>query len=85
MVHERYKQRFSASESGRAVGTNLESGPNLPVRATPLGAVDGSQDASDMRGSMVFYRPGVKCVTDFFDCIESVMACNFKRQQELLN
>ncbi|NLY99884.1 MAG: helix-turn-helix transcriptional regulator [Pirellulaceae bacterium] len=38
----------------------------------------------DKRGQMVFYRLRVKCVMDFFDCIESVMACNLKRQQELL-
>ena len=38
----------------------------------------------DKRGQMVFYRLRVKCGMEFFGCIESVMACNLKRQQELL-
>lgn len=38
----------------------------------------------EKRGQMVFYRLRVKCVLNFFDCIESVMACNAKSQQELL-
>ena len=38
----------------------------------------------EKRGSMVYYRLRVKCVLDFFECVESVMACNVKSQQELL-
>ena len=38
----------------------------------------------DKRGSQVYYQLRVKCVLNFFDCIESVMACNAKSQQELL-
>jgi len=38
----------------------------------------------EKRGSMVFYRLRVKCVLDFFDCVESVIQCNVKSQQELL-
>lgn len=38
----------------------------------------------EKRGQMVFYRLRVKCVLSFFDCIESVMACNVTSQQELL-
>jgi len=37
------------------------------------------------RGQMVYYSLCVKCVLSFFDCIESVMECNAKSQQELLN
>jgi len=33
---------------------------------------------------MVFYRLRVKCILDFFGCIESVLECNAKEQQELL-
>ena len=40
--------------------------------------------ADEKRGQMVYYRLRVKCVLNFFDCIESVMACNAKSQQELL-
>ena len=38
----------------------------------------------EKRGQMVFYRLRVKCVLNFFQCIESVLACNAKDQQELL-
>ncbi|MBN1912398.1 MAG: helix-turn-helix transcriptional regulator [Pirellulales bacterium] len=38
----------------------------------------------EKRGQMVFYRLRVKCVMDFFDCIESVLACNARSQQALL-
>ena len=38
----------------------------------------------EKRGQMVFYRLRVKCILSFFDCVELVMACNAKSQQELL-
>jgi DNA-binding transcriptional ArsR family regulator len=38
----------------------------------------------EKRGSMVYYRLRVKCILNFFDCVESVMACNARSQQELL-
>lgn len=38
----------------------------------------------EKRGQMVYYRLRVKCLKNFFDCIESVMACNAKTQQELM-
>jgi ArsR family transcriptional regulator len=38
----------------------------------------------EKRGQMVFYRLRVKCLLNFFDCIENVMACNAQSQQELL-
>jgi ArsR family transcriptional regulator len=40
--------------------------------------------ADQKRGQMVYYRLRVECLLGFFDCVESVMACNAKRQQELL-
>ena len=30
----------------------------------------------EKRGSMVYYRLRVKCIMDFFRCVESVLACN---------
>lgn len=36
------------------------------------------------RGSMVYYHLRVKCLPNFFGCIESVMECNAKHQQQLL-
>jgi len=38
----------------------------------------------EKRAQMVFYRLRVQCLLSFFECIESVMACNAKRQQELM-
>ncbi len=38
----------------------------------------------EKRGSMVFYRLRVKCVLNFFQCVESVMKCNARQQQEML-
>jgi DNA-binding transcriptional ArsR family regulator len=38
----------------------------------------------EKRGSMVYYRLRVKCIVNFFGCIESVMECNARDQQEWL-
>ena len=38
----------------------------------------------DKRGAQVYYRLRVRCVLDFFECVESVMKCNAKDQQRLL-
>lgn len=38
----------------------------------------------EKRGQMVFYRLRVQCIMNFFECIESVIACNARSQQELL-
>jgi DNA-binding transcriptional ArsR family regulator len=38
----------------------------------------------EKRGSMVYYRLRVCCVTEFFGCVESVLESNAKKQQELL-
>lgn len=38
----------------------------------------------EKRGTTVYYRLQVQCIMNFFECIESVMACNAKSQQELL-
>jgi ArsR family transcriptional regulator len=37
------------------------------------------------RGSMVYYRLRVTCVLKFFGCLESVLECNARDQQELLS
>ena len=37
----------------------------------------------EKRGKMVFYRLRVACISGFFDCIESVVACNAQKQSEL--
>ncbi len=38
----------------------------------------------DKRGAMVYYRLRVKCVLNFFECIEAVMECNAKDRLEML-
>jgi len=38
----------------------------------------------DKRGTTVYYRLRVQCITNFFECVESVLACNARSQQELL-
>jgi len=39
----------------------------------------------EKRGAMVYYRLRVKCIPNFFGCIESVIECNVKEQQGLLS
>jgi DNA-binding transcriptional ArsR family regulator len=36
------------------------------------------------RGAQVYYTLRVRCVLDFFECVESVMACNVKERMKLL-
>ena len=38
----------------------------------------------EKRGSMVFYRLRVKCILNFFNCVESVLECNADAQRKLL-
>ncbi|MCX7425336.1 MAG: metalloregulator ArsR/SmtB family transcription factor [Planctomycetia bacterium] len=38
----------------------------------------------EKRGAQVYYRLRVRCVLDFFECVESVMKCNASDQQKLL-
>lgn len=38
----------------------------------------------DKRGTTVYYRVRCPCVTDFFDCVETVLRRNMKDQQRIL-
>jgi len=38
----------------------------------------------EKRGSQVYYRLRIKCATNFFECVESVIRCNIQQQQELM-
>ena len=38
----------------------------------------------EKRGAQVYYRLRVRCVMDFFECVESVMKCNARNQHNLL-
>jgi DNA-binding transcriptional ArsR family regulator len=60
-------------------------GTDMSTVSRHLAVLKGAGLVEDeKRGQMVYYRLRVKCVLDFFDCIENVMACNAKSQQELL-
>ena len=61
------------------VGTDMSTVSRHLTQLKQAGLIE-----DEKRGQMVFYKLRVKCVLNFFDCIESVMACNAKSQQELL-
>jgi ArsR family transcriptional regulator len=39
----------------------------------------------EKRGTMVYYRLRVKCLTSFFSCVESVLEQNAEEHRELFN
>ena len=39
----------------------------------------------ERRGSMIFYRLRVRCVTQFFQCVESVLSANTGQRQSVLS
>jgi DNA-binding transcriptional ArsR family regulator len=60
-------------------------GSDMSTVSRHLAVLKGAGLVEDeKRGQMVFYHLRMKCILSFFDCIESVMACNAKIQQELL-
>jgi len=60
-------------------------GSNISTVSRHLAVLKGAGLVQDeRRGQMVFYRLRIKCILNFFDCIESVIACNAESQQELL-
>jgi DNA-binding transcriptional ArsR family regulator len=38
----------------------------------------------DKRGSQVYYKLGVPCILNFFECVESVLRSNARQQQQLV-
>jgi ArsR family transcriptional regulator len=40
--------------------------------------------ADEKRGTMVFYRLRVKCLTSFFACVESVLQSNAREHESLI-
>ena len=38
----------------------------------------------EKRGTQVYYRVRVACISEFLDCVESLMKCNVRNQRELL-
>ena len=38
----------------------------------------------EKRGTQVYYRACVGCISKFLDCVESLIECNVRKQRELL-
>ena len=61
-------------------------GVDMSTVSRHLAVLKGAGIVQDeKRGSMVYYRLRLKCVPQFFDCVESVMKCNAQDQQKLLS
>ena len=61
------------------IGTDMSTVSRHLAQLKDAGIVE-----MEKRGQMVFYSLRVKCILNFFDCVESVIKCNAKSQQELL-
>lgn len=61
------------------VGTDMSTVSRHLSQLKAAGIVE-----DEKRGKMIFYRLRVKCLTNFFGCIESVVRNNAKCQQDLL-
>ena len=61
------------------IGTDMSTVSRHLAQLKDAGIVD-----VEKRGQMVFYSLRVKCILNFFDCVESVIKCNAQSQQELL-
>jgi len=61
------------------VGTDMSTVSRHLAQLRDAGIVE-----VEKRGQMAFYRNRVKCLLEFFDCIESVLRCNAENQRELL-
>jgi len=60
-------------------------GSDMSTVSRHLAMLKGAGLVEDQkRGQMVYYRLQVECLLGFFDCVESVLACNARRHQELL-
>jgi len=75
------------AESGERCVCELTEavGVDMSTVSRHLAVLKGAGILEDeKRGAMVYYRLRVKCILDFFGCIESVLECNAKSQRELL-
>ena len=60
-------------------------GADMSTVSKHLATLKGAGIIQDQkRGSQVYYTLRVPCVMNFFDCVESVMKCNAKEQQDLM-
>ena len=77
--YEVFEERKADCELTEMVGTDMSTVSRHLMQLKQAGLIE-----DEKRGQMVFYRLRAKCAVDFFDCIESVIKCNAKSQQELL-
>jgi DNA-binding transcriptional ArsR family regulator len=60
-------------------------GSDMSTVSRHLAVLKGAGLVEDeKRGQMVFYRLRMKCIVNFFECIEDVMQCNARSHQQLL-
>ena len=60
-------------------------GADMSTVSKHLSVLKGAGIVQDeKRRSQVYYRLRLKCVLDFFDCVESVMKCNAREQQQMI-
>ncbi len=61
------------------VGTDMSTVSRHLAQMKAAGLVE-----DEKRGRMIYYRPRVKCLANFFGCIESVIQSHVADQQDLL-
>ena len=60
-------------------------GADMSTVSRHLAILKGAGIVEDeRRGAQVFYRLRVRCVLNFFECVESVMECNVKDRRRML-
>jgi ArsR family transcriptional regulator len=60
-------------------------GADISTVSRHLAILKGAGIVEDQRrGAQVFYRLRVRCVLNFFECVESVLQCNVKHQRKSL-
>ena len=60
-------------------------GADMSTVSKHLAVLKGAGIVQDeKRRSQVYYRLRLKCVLDFFDCVESVLKCNARQQQQMI-
>ena len=60
-------------------------GADMSTVSKHLSVLKGAGIVQDeKRRSQVYYRLRLKCVLNFFDCVESVMKCNAEEQQQMI-
>ena len=61
-------------------------GADMSTVSKHLAVLKGAGIVQDeKRRSQVYYRLRLKCVLNFFDCVESVIKCNADEQQRMLS